>query len=108
MGSLLEFSLSVVEVRPLRGMDALTRKELAIFPILGENLACNLTDGCFANERPSISKRWAAMDVHSIMNKTDLEMIRMLFQVSGDIVFHVPGPHERVCFSKSDCTALHF
>ncbi|KAL2506393.1 Uncharacterized protein Adt_22014 [Abeliophyllum distichum] len=66
------------------------------------------SEGGYAAEGPSVSGRWAAMDVSSVANEADLENIRKIFRVPNDIEFHVPGPYERACSLREGCTSFHF
>ncbi|KAL2532580.1 hypothetical protein Adt_05931 [Abeliophyllum distichum] len=88
--SLLEFSPLVAEVRPLQGVDALTGKKLAIFPITigGPQVTYQMVA---PPVRDHLLVGWTAMDVSSIVNEVDLETTRRLFRVPSDIVFPKEG-----------------
>ncbi|KAL2525844.1 hypothetical protein Adt_10898 [Abeliophyllum distichum] len=71
-----EFSPTLVEVMPLRGVDATTGEELAIV---------SSRDSVVSGERPTTgsnsgSGRWTAIDVSSIVNEADI-LYRLLYLI---------------------------
>ncbi|KAL2505886.1 hypothetical protein Adt_21507 [Abeliophyllum distichum] len=91
-GLLPEVSPSIAEVRPIQGVSAMTGEELAIVSSSGGgDLGLGCLGGGYAADDPSVSGRWAAIDVPSVANEADLENLRKMFHVPSDIEFHVLG-----------------
>ncbi|KAL2487189.1 Uncharacterized protein Adt_31945 [Abeliophyllum distichum] len=92
--------LPVLEgVLPIRGIDGST----------GEAIPMGTTSGMRDASDPYRADvvRWAAMDVPSIMKEEDLTRLREEYRIPEDIELILPGPHERACFPRRGCTALH-
>ncbi|KAL2504376.1 Uncharacterized protein Adt_19997 [Abeliophyllum distichum] len=92
-------SPSMEDVLPIRGIDGNTGEALPIGP------APRLREGSDPYRTEVV--RWASLDVPSIKVEEDLTRMREQYRIPSDVELILPGPHERACFPREGCTALH-